>query len=101
MTLTLKQAYDKGWASQGTNVDWDEAVDRFDRKYAPKQPSAEWGRLLSDPAVRADYELSVAWMDGWSDRVFCHRKGHALRCEKGLTLGYNGNHDGHENCEGE
>jgi hypothetical protein len=38
-------------------------------------------------------------MDGWSDRSQGHKKGHALRCPLGLTLGYNGNHDGHSDCE--
>jgi hypothetical protein len=84
--ITVKQAYNKGWASQGTNADWDDAAVRFDRKYAPD--------ALRSPL---SHELSVAWMDAWSDRQAGRRKGHALRCPKGLTL--NTNHTGHDDCE--
>lgn len=61
--LTIKQAYDKGWASSLTDADWDEAADRFDRKYG-------WAKAIRE-----------AWMDGWSDRTIGHKKGHALRCK--------------------
>jgi hypothetical protein len=81
MDIDVRSAYDKGWRSQQTGSDWDDAADRFDRRY---------GRT---------HELRVAWMDGWSDSQCGHKKWHAITCPKGLTLGTNGNHDGHEGCE--
>lgn len=73
--MDRKTAYLKGWASQGTQSDWDEALERFSRKYAPGQWSV----------------LHDAWCDGWSDRQAGHTKGHALTCPAN-------NYGGHAEC---
>lgn len=54
-TITLRQAYDRGKASQRTSVDWDVALARFSRKYC--QPHS--------PNHMCDLEQS--WADGFDD----------------------------------
>jgi hypothetical protein len=54
-TITLRQAYDKGFASQRTSSDWDEALMRFSRRYCqPHNP-------------REMCDLEQCWSDGFDD----------------------------------
>ena len=78
--LTTKQAYDKGWASAGTNADWDDALVRFSDRYCPPHP------------VTRMCDLEQDWADGWSDRLAGRPKGHAMRCD-------GDGHRGHDECE--
>lgn len=54
MTITLRQAYDKGRVSQRTLSDWDVAEARFSTKYCAH-------------AVDQWCSLETAWADGWDD----------------------------------
>lgn len=55
MTLTIEQAYDKGWLSQRTQSDWDVALERFSRRYCAPHPA------------RQMCAFEHAWADGWDD----------------------------------
>ena len=74
--MTHREAYSKGWRSQGTSADWDDALARFAARYC------------GCPATRM-CSLEHAWADGWSDRQAGRAWGHALDCEA----------DEHETCE--
>lgn len=52
--LTLREAYDKGYRSSLTNVDWDDALLRFTRKFCQHHPA--------DMCI-----FEHAWCDGFDD----------------------------------
>jgi hypothetical protein len=53
--FTLRQAYDKGYRSSLTNVDWDVALERFSRKFCPPHSPVEM------------CNIEHAWADGFDD----------------------------------